>query len=96
MITLASAMRYEPANVKYFSDEMEAVGVRSALLGLGCFNAAGAVAPSVMKPNEALLNRFHAIFTQGGGGSGSAEVHNGKFCLSPYQLPVSNLLFNIL
>ena len=77
MITLASAMRYEPANVKYFSDEMETVGVRSALLGLGCFSGDGAVAPSVMKPNEALLNRFHAIFTQGGASS-SADAQNGE------------------
>ena len=85
IITLASSMRYEPANVKYFSDEIDDLSFRTALLSVGCFNAKGEVAPSVLKPNESLLNKFHSIFTNNdlingnkdGGGAGG-DGSNGN------------------
>lgn len=62
-ISFAVAMRYEPANAKYFHQEIAKNGLVEAVRLLGCFSADKTIRTIVVEPEKELLESFQFIFS---------------------------------
>ena len=60
--TFATAMRYEPANAKFFYEEIAQASLAQALKMLGCFSSESGLRHLVKPPDQELLDRLHAVF----------------------------------
>ena len=60
--TFATAMRYEPANAKFFYQEIAQASLAQALKMLGCFSSESGLRHLVKPPDQELLDRLHAVF----------------------------------
>ncbi|KAH8413938.1 hypothetical protein KR009_000634 [Drosophila setifemur] len=63
--TLATAMRFEPANAKFFHLEISSSSLSDTLRLLGCFGESSALQDftGVYVPQESLLKYYHEIFS---------------------------------
>ena len=61
--TFAVAMRYEPANAKFFHEEISVSSLTESLLLLGCFSQENNLQRSTFKPDSSVLNTLHMVFT---------------------------------
>ena len=60
--TFATAMRYEPANAKFFYQEIAQASLAQALKMLGCFSSESGLRHLVKPPEQEMLDRLHAVF----------------------------------
>ena len=61
--TLATAMRYEPANAKFFYQEITQASLAQALRMLGCFTPSSVLLLKLTKPPEQeFMDKLHSIF----------------------------------
>ena len=60
--TFATAMRYEPANAKFFYQEIAQASLAQALKMLGCFSSESGLRHLIKPPDQELLDRLHAVF----------------------------------
>ena len=61
--TLATAMRYEPANAKFFYQEIAQASLAQALRMLGCFSPSSVLLLKLTKPPEQeVMDKLHSIF----------------------------------
>ncbi|XP_068150456.1 LOW QUALITY PROTEIN: WD repeat and FYVE domain-containing protein 3 [Drosophila tropicalis] len=63
--TLATAMRFEPANAKFFHQEISSSSLCDTLRLLGCFGAATSLQDftGVYEPQQSLLKYYHEVFS---------------------------------
>jgi len=63
--TLATAMRFEPANAKFFYQEISSSSLCDTLRLLGCFGGSSALQDftGVYEPQQSLLKYYHEIFS---------------------------------
>ena len=60
--TLATAMRYEPANAKFFYQEIAQASLAQALRMLGCFSLETGLKNTTRSPDTELLDKLQAVF----------------------------------
>ena len=61
--TLATAMRYEPANAKFFYQEIAQASLAQALRLLGCFSQESGLQQITKGPEQELLDSFQTVFS---------------------------------
>ena len=60
--TLAAAMRYEPANAKFFAEEVAGSGLAEAVRLLGCFSSHNTLQPTFPTPDPAFGESYQTVF----------------------------------
>ena len=61
--TLAVAMRYEPANAKFFHEEIAMTSLGEAIRLLGCFSSCSSLQNITKKPDNDLMESFQHLFS---------------------------------
>nr|NP_608968.2 blue cheese [Drosophila melanogaster]AAF52302.4 blue cheese [Drosophila melanogaster] len=89
--TLATAMRFEPANAKFFHQEISSSSLCDTLRLLGCFGGSSALQDytGTYEPQQSLLKYYHEIF--------SGDILSVSFSEDvPYPLSYVCIVFRLL
>ena len=87
--TLAVAMRYEPANAKFFHQEIAMNSLGEAVKLLGCFSSHSQLQSISKKPDADLLESFQLLFT--------AELpESARLSTIPHKLEACSVILRLL
>ena len=87
--TLAVAMRYEPANAKFFHEEIATSSLGEALRLLGCFSTHDSLKSITKKPDQEMMESFQATFT-------SELPESAKVLTMPHKIESCCIILRLL